>query len=249
MTKDEAKRQYELLFDSDESKAKAFDQIAQRYYFTNFGSVSKADLDVLLFSLYLDRLLDVAKDEYSAYSDYTLSKLLGITQTRVSSLKVRKELLYPYEGFSWQESFLRISKRAIFEDNRIKLYIPDRNLYLEVKNAIESSGGYVEVQLTPTLLQVRLEYFLDLLVALEDQKKRKDILKEIRKRAKEFDSDLAFMEKESFGKALLKKTPEYIVQMLSQSIPVFGPIVQDIANNIINEIQFAFQQKRKDEKA
>lgn len=88
----------------------------------------------------------------NAYSDYTLSKQLGITQSKISNLKVRKELLYPYEKFNWRESLLQISNRAVYENRNIKLYIPDRNLFLEIKNAIEEQGGFIEIQLSQNLL-------------------------------------------------------------------------------------------------
>ena len=47
----------------------------------------------------LNSVAALAGEDMNTYSDYTLSKLLGITQNRISSLKVKKELIYPYQGF------------------------------------------------------------------------------------------------------------------------------------------------------
>ena len=123
-------------------------------------------LDVLMFSLYIERILDVSESDAKSYSDYTLSKYLGITQTRISNLKIKKELQYPYEKFSWKPSFERVLKNYRYDNGKIMLFIPDRNLYPELKNAIEESEGYVEITLNPTLLQVTPEYFIDLLMVV-----------------------------------------------------------------------------------
>lgn len=44
-------------------------------------------------------------------------------------MKVRKELVYPYEDFSWKKSFELVSKKATFENGKIKIYIPDKKLF------------------------------------------------------------------------------------------------------------------------
>ena len=93
MKPEEAKEIYNELF-KDEDKVKAFDKIAEKYYFSNFGSTSKTDFETLMFSIYIEQLLKKNQVDYNAYSDYTLSKQLGITQSKVSNLKVRKEMLY-----------------------------------------------------------------------------------------------------------------------------------------------------------
>ena len=237
MKYEEAKEKYEELFNNIESKAKAFDKIAEKYYFSNFGSTTKSDFDVLMFSIYIEQILDKEQSNMQAYSDYTLSKQLGITQSKISNLKVKKELAYPYNGFKWQDSFIEISKNAVFEDNKIKIFIPDRNLYLEIKNAIECAGGFIEVQLTANLLQVRLEYFLDLITAIDDEKMRAVHRKEIQKRIKEQDKDISIIEKAPIGKTLINKTPELIIEIISQCIPVFGGVAKSVAMNLLEIIK------------
>lgn len=232
----EAKQKYEELFSSDEEKARAFDRIAERYYYMNFGSMSKTDLDVLMFSLYIERILDKDNLDFRAYSDYTLSKNLGITQSRISSLKVKKQLQYPYERFDWKESLGKIAYRAIYEDGRIKLQIPDRNLFLEIKNAVEESGGHVEVQLTSNLLQIRPSYFLDLLVAI-DGGDRQELIKHLRKIVQENTSDIDLTGKTSIGQALVGELPDTIIDLIGECIPVFGGPIKIIAEHVYNAIK------------
>ena len=93
------------------------------------------------------------------YSDYELSKQLGITQSKVRNLKVKKQLQYP-RTYDWKEAFVRVCENATYENGKIKVQIPDVNLYYEVKNAIEEAGGYIDISLTSNLLQVSRDIFL-----------------------------------------------------------------------------------------
>ena len=122
---------YKHLFPTESEKAVAFDKIAELFYNCNFGSTTKADIETLMFSIYIESILDKeGPANFNAYSDYTLSKALCITQSKVSNLKVRKELSYPYKDFKWQDSFVSLSEKATFEDGKVKLYIPDKNYFL-----------------------------------------------------------------------------------------------------------------------
>lgn len=189
MTYQFSREKYQNLFPTDKEKADAFDQIAEQYYMCNFGSMSKADFDVLMFSIYLDRILEASEADINSYSDYRLSKLLGITQSRISSLKVKKELKYPYAGFDWKQSFLRLSTNARYENGKIKINIPDKNLYIEIKNFIESNGGFVETQLSPSLLQISPEYYLDLMYEMVNEEKKPEIRKSIANEMKKWKID------------------------------------------------------------
>ena len=98
MKREDSKRIYEELFSDDLSKARAFDMLAEKYYYSNFGTASKSDIDVLMFSLYIEQILDKGQDDFSAYSDYTLSKQLGITQAKICNLKVKKSFCIPMKS-------------------------------------------------------------------------------------------------------------------------------------------------------
>ena len=234
---DRAEVTYRHLFPTEAVKAEAFDKIAELFYNCNFGSTSKADIETLMFSIFIERILkEDGPENFKSYSDYTLSKELCITQARVSNLKVRKELVYPYEDFSWKKSFQIVSKKATFENGRIKIYIPGKNLFLEIKNAIEEAGGFVEIQLTSNLLQVNLSNFLDLILAIDDETSRSELKKRIIKKIQNSKRDIQCMESEPFGKALLKQSPELIISLIGDCIPIFGGIAKTIASNLYTEI-------------
>lgn len=230
-----AKERYDELFD-DAAKIAAFDKIAEKYYFVNFGATSKTDLDTLMFSLYIEQILDKDQTDISQYSDYTLSKLLGIPQSKVSNLKVKKELLYPYPDFNWREAFSRFADRAIYEQGRIKLCIPDKNVYLEVKNAIETMGGFVEVQLTSNLLQLRPEYFIDLMVEISDVADRKQLRKELKEGFRRANADINFVEKD-FAKSLKEQSPEIILPLINIAASILPAPVGGVAKKVFETMK------------
>ncbi len=141
-------------------------------------------------------------------------------------------MLYPYEKFNWRNALVSISENAIYENGKIQLYVSDKNLYLEIKNAIEMSGGYVEVQLNSNLLTVRLNWFLDLMVAISGDNDKKELKKKLREKARELNKDIAFLEKDSFGQSLKNNTPDTIIEIIGACIPCFGPLIKPILKNI-----------------
>lgn len=238
---EKARKRYLELFPDDKSKAEAFDAIAEKYYFANFGSLSKADMDVLMFSRYIEQILKVSEENSNTYSDYTLSKLLGITQAKISNLKVKKELQYPYADFSWQRSFERIVGNYRYENGKIKLFIPDKNLYLELKNIIEERNGYIETTLNPTLLQIAPEYFVDLLLVAAHDEDRDILIEKVRSELSKHKIDSFDPAKKSVGETLKYSLPnmalEITCNLLEEFIPVVGTVLASALREIVKSIR------------
>ena len=142
---------------SKEEKDILFTDLMNMYFKKNFGTKSKTDLETYLFSFYLEHLLDNEEE----FDDYTLGRDLGITLAKVRSLKERKELIYPREGFDWKKSFLHYAENAKYDENKrlIKFSIPDVNVIKEARYFFEKNGYYDEYQLNPKLFQCPLEAF------------------------------------------------------------------------------------------
>lgn len=196
---------YNDLFDQ-EAKAKAFDQLAERYYMKNFGTIQKSDLDTLMFSIFMERVLDEKTDsDLMVFDDYEMSKVLGVTQSRISTLKEKKQLQYPHE-YNWKKSFLRLVDRARYEGNRIKIQIPDKNLYIEIQHAIEENGGYIDAKCAKNTLSVSPYDFIDLLLLAKNDVERKKAIEEIKKITQNHknaqDSDQKILDAQPFGKQL-----------------------------------------------
>lgn len=147
-------------------KADAFDIISRYYFNRNFGTISKADLDTLMFSIYIDHLID----NHLPYDDYTMSISLGITEARIRTLKERKQLKYPRE-YVWQKSFVALIRNAKYDPDtkHVKLLIEDVNLMKEVRHFVRTNGWYDEFQLNPSLFQCKLDCFLMLCSKLDGE--------------------------------------------------------------------------------
>ena len=149
-----------------EEKVAIFNKIEQNYFVRNFGTMTKVDFETLLFSEYIEHCIKNGLP----YDDYSLSKTLGITQARVRSLKERKELKYPYEGFCWQKAFAESVKNAKYDarDHYVKMIIQDVNVMNEVRNFIETQGWYDDCSLNKKLLRIPLDCFVEICCLSEE---------------------------------------------------------------------------------
>ena len=114
----------------------------------------------------------------------------------------------------------------------------------------EEMGGYVEVSLTPKLLQLSPGYFLDLLVQTEkDEKKeslRKDLAKELRDCCREKNKDTDFFDAEPFGKQMAQLGKEMSAEIVSTLLGnalsggLLGNGVVKIISSVVTAINASF---------
>lgn len=176
----------------NKKKAEYFDKIAKMFYEQNFGAANKSEIELLMFSIFLDEMIEHNCDDknvldYKECSDFKLGKMLGIPQEKVKTLKVKKQARYPKE-FEWQKSFLSIKDaiRYDLEKKRIIIPVTDPNLYLSIRNFIEENNGYIEIQRGSNILQMRPEHFFSLLYLgisndAEKKKAKKAFIKKLKK--------------------------------------------------------------------
>lgn len=178
--------------DKIKKKAEYFDKIAQLFYMQNFGSTNKAEIELLMFSIFLDEMIEHNCDDknvldYKKCSDFKLGKMLGIPQEKVKTLKIKKQARYP-KDFEWQQSFLSIKEaiRYDLEKKRIIIPVTDPNLYLSIRNFIEENNGYIEIQRGTNILQMRPEHFFLLLyLGITTDKEKKNAKEAFVKKLKE----------------------------------------------------------------
>lgn len=191
-------QQYNELFDNT-AKIKAFDEISDFFYDRNFGSFSKTDMELLMFKFFMEAMIKRHKCEnsdtidYAACSDYKISKILGITQQRVRNMKVKKEITYPQSDFKWEKSFAQLLKNGSairLEDGKIRINIPDPNLFYAIQNFIEEQGGFIDITLNPKLMIMRQEHLIALIIWVEGEDKKKEILKSLNEKLKKANKDL-----------------------------------------------------------
>ncbi len=232
------KKKYDKLF-TDEDKVNAFDSLAEHFYYGNFSTMSKSEIELLMFSIYLDTILNREEKTINEYSDYELSKVFGITQRRISNLKEKKQLKYPRE-IDWKKEFLKHLKNVRYENKYFIVNIRDINLYREVENSIENNGGYIDVQLNSKILKVREEYFIDLILNLaENEGQMRKKVRKILKNSGGIDIS-EFEEEKSFGdimkSSVIDNIPGLISKVLSGIIPVAGPMLQPIIEEIVGGV-------------
>ena len=154
-----------LLSDwSEQEKVKAFQKVAEVCYQQNFGRMSKSDMEVLLFSIYLEHSFQHG----SASDDYSLAIQLGIPESRVRNLKVKKQLQYPYLAYDWKTAFSKRIQYAKYDDKKalVKVSILDPNVRRDVEHYIDSQNWYSEYQLNAKLLQMRADQFTEMCMQL-----------------------------------------------------------------------------------
>lgn len=152
---------------TDQEKQEGFDRIAEHFYNRNFGTMSKADLETLLFDIYIEHLLNHGE----CFDDHTMSKTLGISQSRVRNLKIKKELKYPHDGFDWKESFAEEVRTAVYDPDThmISMRISDVNVLTELRYFTEINGLFDHYQLNPHVFSCRLDFFLKICEKLSEQ--------------------------------------------------------------------------------
>ena len=192
-----------------EEKAKMFDEIAEHFYRANFGSFSKSEFDLLMFHFYYDKLVSETSDEdgtinYSDCSDYRIGRELGITPQRVRNLKIKSQLAYPLPC-DWKKALAKLVQNARYDrvSRKVVLNIPDPILQLEIQEFIESNGSFFEKQINGKILQLRVEYYIDLIAALEPEETRKKIISSLKKVFCEHGKDDAVLDEKNIGKSLI----------------------------------------------
>ena len=104
---------------------------------------------------------------------------------------------------------------------------------------MEEAGGYIDVTLTPKLLQISPEYFLDLLVAVSETQQREQLRKELRNKIREKNKDREYLEAQPLGRQLAGCGKEIILDVLEAAVSgAVGEIpVVTIARNVMNAIK------------
>lgn len=129
---------YESLFADD----KDFLEIASHYYNKNFGTMSKSELDLLMFKIFYDGLKN--KNDDSSLTDVALAIELGITKQKVKSLKERMFLKYSSDSdFDWKREMRDcISKPSVEYDDttgKFTILVSDSRFGYAVEDFLETN--------------------------------------------------------------------------------------------------------------
>ena len=108
---------------------------------------------------------------------------------------------------------------------------------------IENAGGYVDVQLNSTLLQINPEYFLDVLIATLDEKTRRNVKDQVKENLDKHKVSTEFFEKKSIGEMLKGCAPDVIINIVCELIGVCVPVVGPVISSALTRMKDEFSKK------
>lgn len=219
----------------DEVKIAFFDEIAENYFDKNFGTMLKSDFETLIFSYYIENLIENNQN----FDDYSISKKLGISESRVRTLKERKELKYPYKKYNWKQAFSEIIKYAHYDEKNelVQLKIEDVNLLKDLRYFMNSHHYFDVYQLNPKLFQCKLEFFIQICMDIDNEFRLSDDAKAHIKSLDSASDSISAVEKIISGdykggiKELLLEASETAFEEIADKLPFGkfgGKIVKDI---------------------
>ena len=197
-----------------------------RLFTRQFGTFSKSDYEVLMFTIYLDSL-------EGAVRDYDISIDLGITESKVRSLRVRSQLLYPKE-INWKEELATAIQHGAYdpETKQITVTIEDPSVKNLLKNIIEENFGTVGLSLNSKHLILPIESYLLLAACAEDN--YENVVKDLNKKLKSHSKDIEKIEKKGIKTRFLKSVPD-ITALISEVLAIYQvgrPIVESVLHLI-----------------
>lgn len=163
-------------------RANAFEKIEKLFFNRNFGSAQKSEIELLMFSIYMEMMIDCNCDEdgvldYAVCSDRNIGAALGISPETARRLKTKKQARYPHL-FDWKKALMKLKDNIRYDEASKKIIIPtpDPNLHDEIQNVIENSGGYIEATVSKKCISIRPEYYIMLFAEDMDDKRKNDKL-------------------------------------------------------------------------
>lgn len=141
--------------------------------FGRFGSMNKNDYEVALFHLMLE-------NEYEDKSDYYLSKLLQIPESKVKRLRYEANLVYPKSDDEYKSKFYELLNRQSYKitnDNKIQFAVNDKMLRLYLNDKLDEVGSFSDSSFNSNIVTISAS---DLIILLSEFENRKDALKHIK---------------------------------------------------------------------
>ena len=215
---------YQRLFPDDAAKARAFDAIAAGFYDVNFGVMPKSETELMMFSLYMDRA--EAEGDPALHTDYSLSKQLGISASRIAALKEKRYLKYADSANDWKDAFLRCAAQAVYADGMIRIGIPERIVYLEVNYALESMGCFPDTHLNPKLLTITPADLLRFTVSISEDACQNEMLGVLRDKLKTDRELTNEFDKEDVFERIKKLGIGAIAELIDETVPICGSAIK-----------------------
>lgn len=139
-----------------------FDRLADRFFGRGFASLTKTEVEVYLFDVYMRGVERVGNEP----SYYAIGRELGISESRVRTL-AEKRSLYFYEPPSVDECLLYLLDHAPteFRGDVVRIQVNDVNILRALQDYMESRELGYEPELSGRAFRVTLPSLLSILDA------------------------------------------------------------------------------------
>ena len=204
----------------DEASENFGKEFLEHYLSGSFGSMSKSETEILIFHL-LSKHFEIS-------SNYEISNLLKISETKVKNLTLNAHLRYPKQSGDEivRETLVDIAKKfsAIYDEQNgeVKIHIQSSVQKRETINAINKLGSFADYGLNNEILKIRINTLFSLFEKFLDKEKFKDTVQTYLK-------DKKLNEKQFFD--ALNNSQRFIEIIKRSNIKI-----SDVINTILNFI-------------
>ncbi|WP_103595643.1 PTS sugar transporter subunit IIBC [Campylobacter concisus] len=204
----------------DEASENFGKEFLEHYLSGSFGSMSKSETEILIFHL-LSKHFEIS-------SNYEISNLLKISETKVKNLTLNAHLRYPRQSGDEivRETLVDIAKKfsAIYDEQNgeVKIHIQSSVQKREIINAINKLGSFADYCLNNEILKIRINTLFSLFEKFLDKEKFKDTVQTYLK-------DKKLNEKQFFD--ALNNSQRFIEIIKRSNIKI-----SDVINTILNFI-------------
>lgn len=204
----------------DEANENFGKEFLKHYLSGSFGSMSKSETEILIFHL-LSKHFEIS-------SNYEISNLLKISETKVKNLTLNAHLRYPRQSGDEivRETLVDIAKKfsAIYDEQNgeVKIHIQSSVQKREMINAINKLGSFADYGLNNEILKIRINTLFSLFEKFLDKEKFKDTVQIYLK-------DKKLNEKQFFD--ALNNSQRFIEMIKRSDIKI-----SDVINTILNFI-------------
>ena len=204
----------------DEANENVGKEFLEHYLSGSFGSMSKSETEILIFHLLLKH--------FENSSNYEISNLLKISETKVKNLTLNAHLRYPRQSGDEivRETLVDIAKKfsTIYDEQNgeVKIHIQSSVQKREMINAINKLGSFADYGLNNEILKIRINTLFSLFEKFLDKEKFKDTVQTYLK-------DKKLNEKQFFD--ALNNSQRFIEMIKRSNIKI-----SDVINTILNFI-------------
>lgn len=187
-----------------------------------FGSFSKNDYEVLMFTVYLDSLRVPARD-------YEISVDLGITESKVRNLRVKSQLMYP-KKIDWTNELVKSLKQGSYDPvtRQVTIMFEDPSIQNYMRNEIEKSFNNVGKTFNSKQLVLPIESFM-LLAAIAEENPDK-VIGQLNARLQKETKSIKKIEGKAFKVSFLKAVPD-VSSFISNCLSIYTmgrPIIENL---------------------